>query len=136
MKLLFISFCILFSVAAFGQSPSPLASPPPVAVVAVVEEEKPPVVEAPPEWLVKSLTYIYEIPVVGPYASKGAQWLGVVVVILTSFTTAILVSLRALSTVLSLAGILTAVTAIQGFENSKVMYWLKYFSMFNAQKNK
>lgn len=92
-------------------------------------------VETPPEWLVSLLQLLHGMPVVGPYIAKGVQWLGVIVTIITSFTAAIWVSIRALSTVLSVAGLLAFAEKLKAFENGKIMYYLKYFSMFNASKS-
>lgn len=131
MKALLISIILFASVLSFAQDATIMPSPSPMPVVV---ESAPQVIEAPPEWLVKSLSYIYEIPFVGPYAAKGAQWLGVIVVIITSFTGATLVSLRALTTVLTLSSLVVWADKVYAFENSKIIYWLKYFSMFNAQK--
>lgn len=91
-------------------------------------------VELPPEWLVNLLQMLHDMPLVGPYVAKAVQWLGVIVTIITSFTAAIWVSIRALSTVLSVAGLLAFADKLKAFENGKIMYWLKYFSAFNAPK--
>jgi hypothetical protein len=133
MKIIFPTLFLLTALA-FAQGPTPLATAASVVIPDASTTVAPTVLETPPEWLVTALSYIYEMPVVGPYAAKAFQWLGVICVILTSFTAAILASIRALSTVLTFSGLILAATKVSEFENSKFVYWLKYFSMFNAKK--
>lgn len=132
MKSIFL--ILFFCVAASAQSPSPSAIPEMSPAPIVMVSEEPKAIEPPPEWLKTTIESVYSLPIVGPYAAKGVQWLGVFAVILTSLTGAAIVSIRALMTVLNFAGLVSAVAFLTKFENGKVMYWLRYFSMFNAQK--
>lgn len=91
-------------------------------------------VQAPPEWLVNMLQSLHDLPIVGPFMAKAVQWLGVIVTIITSFVGFVWVSIRALSTVLNVAGLLAFADKLKAFEQGKIMYYLKYFSMFNAKK--
>lgn len=92
------------------------------------------VVELPPEWLVNLLQMLNGLPVVGPYLTVAVQWLGVIVTVLTSFTAAMLVSVRAISSILNVAGLVSFADKLKAFEKGKILYWMKYFSMFNAPK--
>lgn len=116
--LLLITF---FSLAVFAQD---AASP-------VLDSTA---VETPPEWLVEILNTIQSLPIVGPYLVVILQWLGVVFTIVTTFTLAIITSVRALMTVAKWQQLFTVVAALENFQKGKIMYWLKYFSMFNAKK--
>ena len=88
----------------------------------------------PPSWLAQLIVSLKEFPVVGPYAVTVLQWLGVLVSILTGLLAFLLMALKSLSTVLNFASLFSLAEKIKALENSKVMYWLKYFSMFNATK--
>jgi len=140
MKLSILFLLVFF--LSFGLLPESLAQDAASAVAApvvpVVEAapvvEAPKVLEQPPEWLVKTLEHIYAIPVVGPVVAKAVQWLGVIAVILSSLVAFLMVSVRALIPVLNYARLASFAMALQKFEASKVMYYLKYFSLFNAKK--
>lgn len=91
---------------------------------------------APPKWAEDLIMKLQSMPVVGPYVSKIMVYLGILCAILTGLLAFLLTSLTALSGVLNFAGLTDAVKAIEDFKSSKFMYWLKYFSMFNAKKEK
>ncbi len=114
--LLFITF---FSLAAFAQSAEYLDST---------------AVQSPPEWLVGILDTIHSLPIVGPILTIVLQWLGVIVTVLTTMTVAIITCVRAIMTVAKWKQLFTVATACEAFLNGKTIYWLRYFSMFNAQK--
>jgi hypothetical protein len=87
----------------------------------------------PPVWLESVLMTMKGMPIFGPYIVKGMQWMGVILSVLTALTGALIVILRALSKVLNMAQLFTLVAKVENFEkNSMVVYWLKYFSAFNA----
>lgn len=112
---------LLFGAVALGQE--------------VVGVEPGPVV-APPEWLLSALDTLYEVPVIGPIASAIVQWAGVIAVILTSFVSFLMVSLKALRGVLNLAQLVNAAAWLKSFESGKIMYWLRAFSNLPPKKAK
>ena len=112
-------------------------APAPAAVVAAMPEEAPvvqPSVTEAPEWLVKALELVSSVPVVGSVVVEVAKWLGVISSILTILVTGILGILRVLALVLPAVKLANLVALVVALENSKVMYWLKFFSLYNAQK--
>lgn len=108
-------------IAESGQAPS---SP----TVAVSEPS------APPQWAQDLMVTAEKLPIVGPFIAKGLLYLGILSAILTSLTTAILMVLNTLLGLFTWAGFVNASAAIAGFRDGKVMYWLKFFSLFNAKK--
>lgn len=88
----------------------------------------------PPSWLQEVILLIKSLPLVGPYVVKILEWLGVASVILTTATGAIITILKALAASLKLAKLDALAAKVKEFEKSKVIFWLKYFSNFNAQK--
>lgn len=86
----------------------------------------------PPHWIQDVLLLVKSLPVVGPYVVEALKWVGVVTVILTSLTGAILASLKALQGALKLAKLDDLAAKLAAFEQSKFIFWLKYFSSFNA----
>lgn len=122
--------------AAQAAQPAPAAAPqvvvvtpaPAPAVVAVPEPA------APPQWATDLLLNVSKLPVIGPYVSKALLWLGILAAILTTLVAAALSILATLKGGFSAAGLDNAVKAVESFKNSKVMYYLTYFSNFNAQK--
>lgn len=88
----------------------------------------------PPNWLQDMIITIKKLPVIGPVLTVALQWLGVIATILTALVAFLLVSIRALTTVLTSLKLVELAEKIVTFQNSKIVYWLKYISMFNAQK--
>lgn len=139
-KFILVFLLILLPVVIFGAdavtSPAAAANAttaPPEVLAVMPELVTPPVTHA-PEWLVKALEVVSSVPVVGPVVVEVAKWLGVLSSVLTILVTAILAVLRVLTVVLPavrLAGLVSVVAAV---ENSKVLYWLKLFSMYNAKQ--
>ncbi len=135
---------LLFSVFSFAQSPSPSASASPAKMVAAPAATPAQILPAgdvavaepaaPPQWAENLLVSVQKLPVIGPIITKIMVWLGIVSAILTSLIAFLLTALSALSGVLNIAGLAQAADKIQLFKNGKIMYWLKYLSMFNAKK--
>lgn len=121
-------------VAASAPAPvaqAPVAVLPPPAPAAVVSV---PAVAAPPAWAADILSVVSGLPVVGPYLSKALLYLGILAAILTALVAAALSILASLKGAFSWAGLDTAASAIQSFQSGQIMYWLTYFSNFNAKK--
>jgi hypothetical protein len=142
ISLILTAMCI--STFAIGQSPVPgaviiAASPAPMAVIAPLPSPSPQMVlvappSAPPQWAQDLISDAGSLPVVGPYVAKALLYAGILAAILTALVLFLLTVLSALSGVLHISGMDNWVAAIQNFKNGKFMYYLKYFSMFNAQK--
>lgn len=130
MKSLVVMFLCLFSFVLFAET----APAPVVEAVAAVQVPAVQEVQPPPEWVKDLIIGAQSIPVIGPIVVTILQWLGVIVAILTALCAFLLVVLRSLSTVLSMAQLAEWAAKIKAFESSKIVYWLKYFSAFNAQK--
>lgn len=110
---------------------------PVVAPVKSVEEIKLTVKDeafVPPEWLQDALLNAKSIPVIGPFMVNAMKWLGVLVSVITALFAFLWALLRAGQVVLSAAKMAELAEKLAMLENSKLMYYLKAFSMFNAQK--
>lgn len=116
--------------AAAAQAPVS-AQPAAVAIPAAVVVPEP---AAPPQWATDVLVAASKLPVIGPIVSKGLMYLGILTAILTTLVGAILSILALLLGVFKSGGLVNAVAVIQAFRDGKIMYWLKYFSNFNAKK--
>lgn len=88
----------------------------------------------PPSWVLGVLEAAKSLPVVGPIVTKVAIYLGVLCSILTALVCFLLTSLKAVSGVANIAGLAEFTTKLESFKTGPIMYWLKYFSMYNAQK--
>lgn len=88
----------------------------------------------PPNWLQDMVIAIKKLPVIGPVLTVALQWLGVIATILTALVAFLLVSIRALTTVLTSMKLVEIANKLVAFQDGKIMYWLKYLSVFNAQK--
>lgn len=127
MNRLFWSFSLLLvCVVAFGQEAAQVVQEAAVAQPVPVQEV--------PEWLDKVLAILQGIPVLGPIVTEILKYLGVFAVITTSLTAFLMTALRALVSVFNLAKLVDLAVKVKAFEDSKVMYYLKYFSLFNAPK--
>lgn len=118
----------LFSFFQFAHAQTATAEPTPVPVVAVPEPA------APPQWAVDVMTTAQELPVIGPIVSKALLYLGIVSSIVTAFLAFLLTSLNALKSLSNFAGLVSITQKLETFQNSQIMYWLKYVSLFNASK--
>jgi len=113
-------------------------APPPPPVVA----EIPPMPDEfsvspkhmPPQWLEKAMDVVSSLPFVGPYIVEIAKWLGVIASLLTILVTAVLGSLKVLSAALNLAKLADLALKVNKLANGPIMYWLSFFSMYNAKK--
>jgi hypothetical protein len=161
MKMIYV-FCLLtFATAAFAQTPAspapaPAAVASPLPAIAPLPATATPVVvapspivapaqvpvgdvavaapAAPPAWFQEVLTNAQSLPVVGPYIAKALVWLGIIAALLTALVAFLLAISASLKGVLNVAGLNNFATEVQAFQDGKIMYWIKYFSMFNAQK--
>lgn len=88
----------------------------------------------PPTWLQDALLQAKNIPFIGPYVVMVFQWLGVVVTLLTGLFAFLWAALKSLQVVASAAQLAGLAEKLAMLENSKIMYYLKAFSAFNAQK--
>jgi hypothetical protein len=139
MRMLVMFAIMMMSVVSFAQLsqdvvPSPTAAvvQPAVAVAAPVPT---PAVSpvTPPDFVVKLLTFVQGLPVVGPIVSKVVQIAaiaGSILTLLVAFLLSLLKIVAPLMSAVSADGVAAFLTAQQ---NSKWMYWLKYFSFFNAK---
>lgn len=136
MKTLFLTALILPAMAlAAEQAAAP--QPAPAEVIAALPDEAPvvaPKVTEAPEWLVKAMDVVSSVPVVGPVVVEVAKWLGVIASILTILVTAILAAIKALSLVLPAVRLASLAAWLVKLEGSTVMFWLKFFSMYNAKR--
>lgn len=126
-------FIILFflSLGAFAQTPVPAASVAPERVVFIPSQE--PAVFVPPTWLKDAMLFVTSVPVVGPIAVEVFKWLGVLASLATALFGAFFAIVRTLSGVLNLAGLVGLATKLDRFYLIVAPY-LKFFSIFNAQK--
>lgn len=134
MKIL-IMFLICFGSFAIAQDAATIpaeviAAPVDPSFVSSVS----PAIETPPQWLVEALKLVYGLPTIGPILAKVMQWAGVLAVILTSLVAFLLGIVAILKPVANWAGLKNFAILLDEFKNSKIMYYLKYLSMFNAQK--
>lgn len=127
--LLVCTFFFLSLHAEVSSSPSPI----PIAADGVIVDSQG--IEEPPQWIVDGLDMLYKVPVVGPVVAKAVQWAAVVGTLLTLLAGFLMASIKALSGVLAYAKFSEWALKIQAFQDSKVFYWIKYFSFLNAKKD-
>lgn len=145
MKLL-APLLIFFAVSAASLpahcDPSPAPSASPIAVSSA-QSPAPPMVQgvvavaepaAPPSWAQDLMVSAQKLPIVGPIVSKALLYVGILGSILTMLCGFLMAALSALSGTLQYAGLASAVQKIADFQNGKFMYYLKFFSLFNAKK--
>ncbi len=111
------------------QAVAPVAAPAPAPAAAVVVPEP----AAPPAWAADVLVQVSKLPVIGPYVSKALLYLGILAALLTTLVGAALSILATLKAGFNWAGLDSASAAITAFKNGKIIYWLTYFSNFNAK---
>lgn len=118
-------------------SPAPVVPAAPMAIDAgsgiqpVVVQD---VDQAPPQWMQSALVMVKSLPIVGPAISKAIQWVSVLCAILTALSAFVLVVLKALNGIASAAQLAPLADAVKKFQTGPIFYWLRYASMFNAQK--
>lgn len=144
----FLSLCVTaFAAASPNETPSvpapiaaaPVVASPPAPAVAVNPSVPGPQVSvaepsAPPEWAQELIVSAENLPVVGPVISKALVYLGILSSILTMTVGFLLAVLNVVMGVVNLAGLADVSTKLAAFRDGKVMYWLKFFSLFNARK--
>lgn len=108
-------------------APSTIATPAP-ALVAVPEPA------APPQWAIDVLMSAAKLPIIGPYVSKALLYAGILAALLTSLVAFLLGAVALLSQAFGWAGLTNFSNALAAFKGSQFMYWLTYFSNFNAKK--
>lgn len=129
-----LSVLLIMSCTGNTFAQTSLSEPVIVAVSAPPTMVPVPEPAAPPQWAQDVLMSAEGLPIVGPLVAKALVYAGILAAILSALVLCLLTILNALSGVLNFSGLATAVLAIQDFKNGKIMYWLKYFSLFNAQK--
>lgn len=130
----------LFVLPLFVYAADPVVKPPagPVAAAVAAVQAPAPTVhlslpDQPPEWLAKVLDVGRSVPVVGPVLIEGLKWLGVFASVMTLLVTMLTGLGGILVPVFNLAGLAQAAAFILKLSNSPVMYWLKFFSLYNAK---
>lgn len=128
-----ISLTTAATTAGTASAPAPVMTPVPpgtsLPAVAVAEPS------APPQWAQELIVVAEKLPVVGPFVAKALLWTGIISGILTTIVGALVACIQLLLGVFNVAGFVSAGNALVAFRDGKIMYWLKYFSMFNAKKN-
>jgi hypothetical protein len=74
------------------------------------------------------------VPFVGPALVEVLKWLGVIGALMTALVTFILSVTRTLFFAARWTRLGSLMLVVANFEKGKVMYWLKYFSLYNAKK--
>ena len=138
MMFVFIALFITEIALAQAPSPSPVSSPVPVVVAPVIPTVSPTILvaepAAPPVWAQQLLVAAEKLPVVGPIVSKVIFYGGMLASILTLLAGSFMALLKILSVVSSLSGLAAFAQKVQSFQDGKIMYYLKYLSMFNAKR--
>lgn len=120
------------ATAVTASAPAPVMTPVPPGVslpaVAVAEPS------APPLWAQDIIVAAEKLPFIGPVVAKVLLWCGILSGVLTTLVGALLGVLNLLLGAFNLAGLTNASSWLVAFRDGKVMYWLKFFSMFNAKK--
>lgn len=139
----FFAVALLFCMTPLGAladgpmaAPSPVVSamsvadviPAPHTLVAVAEPA------APPQWAQDLLVTAEGLPYVGPVIVKIITIVPLVCAILTAVVAFLISLLTMMIGIFNYAGFTSAVAFLTAFQNGKFMYYLKYFSMFNAKK--
>jgi hypothetical protein len=144
-----LGLCVIPS--AFAENPTPMSTPviavnTPQGIAVPVStgvDSQPllpatmtivPTVSAPPQWAQDLITTAEKLPLVGPYVAKALLYLGILSAILTSLTACIMGILSILMGVSNAARLTNVSTFLANFRDGKFMYWIKFFSLFNAQK--
>ncbi len=87
----------------------------------------------PPAWLESVLLSLAALPTLGPILVKVGQWAGVFAVASTTLAVSAVAILHALGAALKRADLEELAKKIEA-KAKPVVYWLKYFSLFNAKK--
>lgn len=135
-----VAFCLSMPVVSLaGDSVLPASSGVPVVLVSAAPSPSPSVVAvaepaAPPQWAQDLISTAQSLPVVGPVVSKVLLYLGILSSILTLLAGFVLSTISVIARVSNLAGLGVVAARVTEFKSGPIMYWLKFFSLFNAQK--
>lgn len=116
-KTILIGFMLLVSVIAVAQG-------------AVVVPAEP--IWMPPDWLKTLLTIGAGFPGVGPILVKVIMYLSIFLTVATILCGAFIGVIRSLAGVMNISGMSALADKVQAFEDGTIMYYMKYFSAFNA----
>jgi len=105
-----------------------------IAEAAPVVISQPSDITTPPEWLANAMYTIEKLPIVGPIAVEVFKWLGVISAIMTALVTCLLSISRTLFYAAKFGSVASLMAWVTKFETSKIMNWLKFFSIYNAKK--
>lgn len=89
---------------------------------------------APPSWAQELIVLVEKIPVVGPILAKIILYLGILSSILTTVVGALLGVLNTTMAVLNFFERPDVASLVARIRDGKIMYWLRFFSLFNAKK--
>jgi hypothetical protein len=129
-----ITFLIFFAFPVFAIEPTATTAPQSTEIVQPIAEDAPVLKNLPPVWLESAIEKAESVPVVGPIVVTITKWLGVIAGILTVLVTALLAAIQILSRVLNVAKMTALAARVQAISKSPVIYWLSFFSMYNAKK--
>lgn len=86
----------------------------------------------PADWILDLVLYLVSIPTVGPALKTAFEWVAALSVITTVLCGAAIVTLKTLSPLLTKLGLDEKAKLIEE-KGAKVIYWLKFVSLFNAK---
>lgn len=89
---------------------------------------------APPAWAQDLIVLLEKIPVVGPFIAKTVLYLGIVSATLTTIVGTLLTILNSIMALLTFFERPDVASIVARFRDGKIMYWLRFFSIFNAKK--
>ena len=84
----------------------------------------------PPQWIVDALTSLESFPVVGPIVSKVIQYVAIIGSFLTLLTGFLMGLIKIVGPMLATGTEAKIAADVAAVLNSKVILWLRYFSMF------
>jgi hypothetical protein len=87
----------------------------------------------PPDWLAGLLIWLQSMPYVGPVLATIFKWIGVVSAVFTALSVAAQVIFALPEVAARFAGAPALAEKIK-YWSDKILYWLKFFSIRNAQK--
>jgi hypothetical protein len=111
---------------------APVASPSPVAVASPAPAAAS-VAPQPPAWATELLQVVSGLPVVGPFVSKALLYVGILGALMTALVAFLLAASESIQQVTNWSGLSSFAAQVQAFQDGKIMYWLKTFSLFNAK---
>lgn len=90
-------------------------------------------VDVPPDWLIQVMAWGKTLPYVGPVLVEMLKWLGFTAAMMTALSIVATTILRLPEVIARFAGAPELANRIE-FWSSKIIYWIKFFSIFNAKK--